>query len=106
MRVPLPRLAHQAMDEPECVSDARVGKGSRRVQLDRARLQSQARPQHRRASVSVRTVRSFEAGQRVPMPNNVAAMRRVIESAGIRLLFDSRGDAAGIVRQDAGDQLL
>src|SRR5438105_15799678 len=36
------------MDEPGCISDARVGEGSRRVQPDRARLQSQARSQYRR----------------------------------------------------------
>jgi hypothetical protein len=29
-------------------------------------------------------------------------MRRVIEAAGVRLLFDDRGSAAGIARQDAG----
>jgi DNA-binding transcriptional regulator YiaG len=56
----------------------------------------------RRANVSVGTVRSFEAGQREPMANNIAAMRRVIEAAGIRLLFDRLGGAAGIARQDAG----
>lgn len=56
----------------------------------------------RRANVSVGTVRSFEAGQRVPMANNVVAMRRVIEAAGIRLQFDESGNAAGVARQDAG----
>jgi DNA-binding transcriptional regulator YiaG len=55
----------------------------------------------KRANVSVGTVRSFEAGQRVPMANNIAAMRRVIEAAGIRLLFDQDGAAAGVVRRDA-----
>jgi transcriptional regulator with XRE-family HTH domain len=56
----------------------------------------------RRANVAVGTVRSFEAGQREPMVNNVAAMRRVIEAAGVRLLFDRQGDPAGIAREDAG----
>jgi|SRR6516162_10054507 len=56
----------------------------------------------RRANVSVGTVRSFEAKQREPIANNVVAMRRVIEAAGVRLLFDQSGNAAGIARQDAG----
>ena len=38
----------QAMDEPGCVSDAWPGEGPRRVQSDRARLQSQAGAQSRR----------------------------------------------------------
>jgi hypothetical protein len=36
----------QAIDEPGCVSDARVGDDSRRVQPDRPRLQSQAGPRY------------------------------------------------------------
>ena len=39
---------HQAMDEPGRVPDARPGKGSRRVQPDRARLQFAASAQHSR----------------------------------------------------------
>jgi len=40
--------AHQTMDEPRGVPDAWPGEGSRRVQLDRARLQSQAGAQYSR----------------------------------------------------------
>ena len=54
-----------------------------------------------RANVSVNTVRNFEGGQKTPTANNLAAMRRAIEAAGIRLLFDKTGSAAGIARQDA-----
>jgi DNA-binding transcriptional regulator YiaG len=54
-----------------------------------------------RANVSVNTVRNFESGQKTPTANNLAAMRRAIEAAGIRLLFDRTGWAAGIARQDA-----
>jgi transcriptional regulator with XRE-family HTH domain len=55
----------------------------------------------KRAGVSLSTVQDFERGQRTPIANNIAAMRRVIEEAGIRLLFDRTGAAAGILRQDA-----
>jgi DNA-binding transcriptional regulator YiaG len=54
-----------------------------------------------RANVSVNTVRNFEGGQKTPTANNLAAMRRAIETAGLRLLFDKTGSAAGIARQDA-----
>jgi hypothetical protein len=54
----------------------------------------------RRANVSERTVQVFEIGQRMPHANSVAAMRRAIEAAGIRLVFDRTGAAAGILRQD------
>jgi transcriptional regulator with XRE-family HTH domain len=53
----------------------------------------------KRANISLSTVRDFETGQRTPIANNLAAMRRVIEAAGIRLLFDQNKEAAGIVRQ-------
>jgi hypothetical protein len=37
----------------------------------------------------------------MPHANSIAAMRRAIEAAGIRLLFDRNGGAAGILRHDA-----
>jgi transcriptional regulator with XRE-family HTH domain len=55
----------------------------------------------KKAGVSLSTVQDFERGQRTPIANNIAAMRRVIEAAGVRLLFDRTGRAAGIARQDA-----
>jgi DNA-binding transcriptional regulator YiaG len=55
----------------------------------------------KRAGVSLSTVHDFERGQRTPIANNIAAMRRVIEEAGIRLVFDRTGAAAGIHRHDA-----
>jgi hypothetical protein len=36
----------------------------------------------------------------MPHANSIAAMRRAIEEAGIRLVFDRAGAAAGILRQD------
>jgi DNA-binding transcriptional regulator YiaG len=58
-----------------------------------------------RANVSVRTVQAFEKGEKTPLPNNIAAMRRVIEKAGIRLLFDEKGEAGGIARRDTTGDL-
>ena len=59
----------------------------------------------KRATVSLRTVQGFEKGEKAPIPNNVAAMRRAIEAAGVRLVFDKNGAAAGILRQDAASDL-
>jgi transcriptional regulator with XRE-family HTH domain len=53
------------------------------------------------ANVSLRTVQAFEKGGRAPIANNIAAMRRALEDAGIRLIFDRTGMAAGIARDDA-----
>ena len=58
----------------------------------------------RRANISLSTVYEFEKGQRTPTLNNLSAMRRAIEAAGIRLIFDRNG-AAGILRRDAGTDL-
>jgi transcriptional regulator with XRE-family HTH domain len=50
----------------------------------------------RRAGVGLSTVRDFEKAERTPIANNLAALRRTIEEAGIRLTFDGSGDAVGI----------
>lgn len=52
----------------------------------------------KRASVSLSTVRDFETGARTPIANNIAAMRRAIEDAGIEFL-DEGGQAIGIRRR-------
>jgi ribosome-binding protein aMBF1 (putative translation factor) len=54
-----------------------------------------------RSNVSVRTVQAYEKGEKTPIANNVAAMRRAIEEAGIKLLFDGRDAATGIEIQDS-----
>ena len=54
-----------------------------------------------RGNVSVNTVRNFEGGQKAVHGNSIASMRQAIEGAGIKLLFDERGAAAGIVRHNA-----
>lgn len=56
-----------------------------------------------RAGVGLSTVRDFEKGERTPIPNNLAALRRAIETAGVRLLFGSDGEATGIARGDPGE---
>jgi DNA-binding transcriptional regulator YiaG len=48
-----------------------------------------------RASVSVNSVRNFEAGKQTVHPNTVAAIQRAVEAAGVALLFDREGNATG-----------
>jgi ribosome-binding protein aMBF1 (putative translation factor) len=54
-----------------------------------------------RAGVGLSTVKGFERGGRT-IAATANAMRRAIETAGIRLLEDEAGMAAGIARADAG----
>ena len=53
----------------------------------------------RRAGVGLSTVRDFEKKERTPIANNLAAIRRAIETAGVRLVFAKNGDAKGIESQ-------
>lgn len=57
----------------------------------------------RRASVSLSTVRDFETGARTPIANNLAAMQRALEDAGIRLVFDETEKPAGIAYERSGN---
>ena len=50
----------------------------------------------RRASVAKNTIHDFETGRRRPTRNNIAAIQRALETAGIFLLFDMLGNATGI----------
>jgi ribosome-binding protein aMBF1 (putative translation factor) len=53
-----------------------------------------------KASVSLSTVRDFEKGRRVPIANNLGAMRVALESAGIAFLDDD--GACGITYTKRG----
>lgn len=45
----------------------------------------------KRASVSLSTVRDFEKRRRVPIANNIAALRRVLEAEGVAIIDDQDG---------------
>lgn len=49
-----------------------------------------------RAKVGLSTVRDFEKGKRKPIENNMLAIVRAFEVAGVTLLADEKGRAAGI----------
>jgi DNA-binding transcriptional regulator YiaG len=53
-----------------------------------------------RSNVGWSTVRDFEAGRRQPIGNNLTAMRRAFEAAGITMVFDDEGKATGIALRD------
>jgi ribosome-binding protein aMBF1 (putative translation factor) len=53
----------------------------------------------KKATVSLRTVASFERGEITPLPNNLSAMQRAFESEGIMLVFDEHGNPIGITRR-------
>jgi len=57
----------------------------------------------KKANVSLSTIRDFEKGRRVPIANNIDAIRRVFEAHGVKLLDDG-GRAAGIAIVDPGAQ--
>ena len=45
----------------------------------------------KRANISLSTIRQFENGIRTPIPNNMLAMRRAFEEAGIALTDEPAG---------------
>jgi ribosome-binding protein aMBF1 (putative translation factor) len=55
----------------------------------------------KRANVSLSTVRDHEKGRHVPIAATLAAMRRAIEDAGVRLAFSEEGKPVGITADDA-----
>lgn len=52
------------------------------------------------ASVSLSTVRDFEKGRRVPIANNLSAMKRAMEASGIN--FPENGITYAAAGKDAG----
>ena len=59
----------------------------------------------KRANVSLSTVRDFEKGRRVPIANNLEALRRAIDAAGVHLV-SRQGKPVGIaiMNDPAGDE--
>lgn len=51
----------------------------------------------KRANVSLSTVRDFEKGRRTPIANNLEAMARALESAGMKLTTGPDG-ATGVIK--------
>lgn len=49
----------------------------------------------REAKVALNTVRKFEAGKTVPMPNNLSAIQAAFERAGISFIPEN-GEGAGV----------
>lgn len=49
-----------------------------------------------RASVGLSTVKDFENGNRTPIANNLGAIQRALETAGVRPVFDVKGKPSGI----------
>jgi transcriptional regulator with XRE-family HTH domain len=52
-----------------------------------------------KASVSMSTIRDFESGKRTPIANNLDALRRAIETAGVQLV-SRKGKPVGIATVD------
>jgi transcriptional regulator with XRE-family HTH domain len=59
---------------------------------------SQADP-GRGSNLSESTIRDFEKGRRVPGPNNLAAIRAALESAGVELIAENGGGAGVRLRK-------
>ncbi|MGH6774621.1 helix-turn-helix domain-containing protein [Brucella tritici] len=47
------------------------------------------------ANVGLSTIRSFETGKRVPIANNLHAIRTALESAGV-IFIDQNGNGPGV----------
>lgn len=55
------------------------------------------------ASVSLSTVRDYEKGRRVPIANNLAAMRAALEAQGIAFLDDGERLGVAVARSSVSD---
>jgi ribosome-binding protein aMBF1 (putative translation factor) len=56
----------------------------------------------KRASVGLSTLKDFENGNRTPIANNLNAIQRALEAAGIELVFDG-STAVGIRKNGSVD---
>jgi ribosome-binding protein aMBF1 (putative translation factor) len=50
----------------------------------------------KRASVGLSTLKDFENGTRTPIANNLGAIQRALEAAGVELVFDNAGKPKGV----------
>jgi predicted transcriptional regulator len=48
------------------------------------------------AGVAMATVQFFEAGKRDPIPNNLSAIRRALEEAGVEFIPAKNGKGVGV----------
>jgi transcriptional regulator with XRE-family HTH domain len=55
-----------------------------------------------KAGISLSTVRDFETGKRSPIANNLAAMRKALEAAGIEFIPENGGGAGVRLRKRTG----
>jgi transcriptional regulator with XRE-family HTH domain len=46
-----------------------------------------------KAGVSLSTVRDFETGKRTPIANNISAMQKAMEGAGVQFISENGGGA-------------
>ena len=72
-------------------SQSRAARGL--IQWSQARLA-------RQANVSLSTVADFENKRRTPITNNLAAIRRVLEAAGVRFIGAGKSGGAGVRWKD------
>jgi transcriptional regulator with XRE-family HTH domain len=48
------------------------------------------------ANIGRATIRRFEAGRRTPIPNNLTAIRRALEDAGVEFIPARSGKGVGV----------
>jgi transcriptional regulator with XRE-family HTH domain len=48
------------------------------------------------SDIGISTLRRFEQGQQNPIPNNLAAIRRALEKAGVRFINAGKGGGPGV----------
>jgi transcriptional regulator with XRE-family HTH domain len=52
-----------------------------------------------KAGVSLSTVRDFETGKRTPIANNISAMQKAMEGAGVQFISENGGGAGVRLRR-------